>query len=238
MKRLFAIALLALSAVPAAHAEDDTAKLKQTLRDVIPHVQPDSVVASPINGLYEVTYGSTLVYVTADGRYLIQGDMLDVKDKRNLTEAHRAERRKEMLSDLGEDKLIIFKPEQPTHAVTVFTDIDCGYCRKFHQEIADFNKLGIEVRYAAFPRAGIGSPSFNKAVSVWCADDRNKAITQAKAGGNVDEKTCDNPVAAEYALGQQLGVTGTPTIILEDGTLVPGYVPAARLKQMLDQVAG
>jgi thiol:disulfide interchange protein DsbC len=185
-----------------------------------------------------VSFGPTLVYVTADGRYLIQGDVLDVKEKRNLTEAHRAERRKQILSSLDDNELIIFKPEQPTHAVTVFTDIDCGYCRKFHQEIADFNKLGIEVRYAAFPRAGIGSPSFNMAVSVWCADDRNRAITRAKAGDKVDEKTCDNPVAAEYTLGQQLGVTGTPSIILEDGTLVPGYVPAARLKQMLDQGAG
>lgn len=238
MNRLFAIAVLALSAISAAYAEEDAAKVKEMLSELIPDSQPDSIVASPIDGLYEVSFGPTLVYVTADGRYLIQGDMLDVKEKRNLTEAHRAERRKEMLGSLDDNELIIFKPDQATHAVTVFTDIDCGYCRKFHQEIADYNKLGIEVRYAAFPRAGIGSPSFNKAVSVWCADDRNKAITRAKAGDNIDKKTCDNPVAAEYMLGQQLGVSGTPSIILEDGTLVPGYVPPGRLKQLLDQGAG
>jgi thiol:disulfide interchange protein DsbC len=132
--------------------------------------------------------------------------------------------------------MVVFPPAGPTkHTVTVFTDIDCGYCRKLHQEIADYNQQGIKVRYLMYPRAGVGSESYNKAVWVWCADDRQDAITRAKRGEEIPHKTCANPVKEQFELGQTLGVRGTPSIILENGQMVPGYVPAAQLAQMLDE---
>ena len=131
---------------------------------------------------------------------------------------------------------MVFAPEKEVkHTISVFTDIDCGYCRKLHQEMAEYNKHGIKVRYLAYPRAGVGSEAYEKAVSVWCADDRQKAMTAAKTGGELKQKTCDNPVEAQFMLGQQLGISGTPALMLEDGQIFPGYVPADRLITMLDK---
>jgi len=133
--------------------------------------------------------------------------------------------------------MLIFAPKDYKYTVTVFTDIDCGYCRKLHAEIDQYNAKGIRVRYLMFPRAGVGSPSYQKAVNVWCADDRNQALTRSKAGETLEEKQCKNPVADEYALGQMVGVTGTPAIFLADGELVPGYVPADRMESILKEKA-
>jgi thiol:disulfide interchange protein DsbC len=231
---LLILAVLGLF-LPAAYAADDVARIEAALERVIPHGKPDSVKPSPIPGLYEVTYGSALVYVSADGRYALQGDLIDLETRSNLSEHARASKRLAALKELAGKDFIVFAPEHPKHTVTVFTDLDCTYCRKFHSEIADYNKLGIAVRYAAFPRSGIGSPSYDKAVSVWCAKDPKAALTQAKAGKEVEKKICDNPVKEEYLLGQQIGVSGTPTIILEDGTSLPGYVPPLRLSQLLER---
>ena len=122
---------------------------------------------------------------------------------------------------------------QTQHTVTVFTDIDCGYCRKMHSQMAAYNKEGIKIRYLMFPREGVNSDSFNKAVAVWCADDRQDAMTKAKRGEEIARKTCDNPVEAQFELGQKLGVRGTPSMILEDGEMIPGYVPPTQLAQLL-----
>jgi thiol:disulfide interchange protein DsbC len=130
--------------------------------------------------------------------------------------------------------MVIFAPEEYDHTITVFTDIDCGYCRKLHNEIDAFMAEGIRVRYLFYPRAGLGSPSYQKAVSVWCADDRKQALTDAKAGEPLPEKSCENPVADHMALGEAMGVTGTPAILLENGQLVPGYVPAKRMAAILN----
>ena len=141
----------------------------------------------------------------------------------------------EAIDDLGEDSMIVFAPKKVNHTVTVFTDIDCGYCRRLHTDMAGYNDKGIRIRYLFYPRAGIGSESYNKAVSVWCADDRKQAMTQAKAGQPVAPKTCENPVDEHYALGQAMRLQGTPALILESGETVPGYVPPDKLRQALDQ---
>jgi thiol:disulfide interchange protein DsbC len=235
MAKSFLLLLSLGLTLPGAYAADDVGRIKAALQRLVPHGEPDSITPSPIPGLYQVVYGTTLVYVTGDGRYLLQGDLVDLQQRKNLTEHARAATRLAALRDLDQRNLIVFAPEHPKHTVTVFTDVDCTYCRKFHSEIAEYNKLGIAVRYAAFPRSGIGSPSYEKAVSVWCATDRKAAITEAKAGKEVEQRTCDNPVKDEFLLGQRLGVSGTPTIILEDGTELPGYVPPLRLSQLLDR---
>jgi thiol:disulfide interchange protein DsbC len=174
--------------------------------------------------------------MSTNGQYVITGDMIDLKNSVNLSQAVRDEARMASIENLGEKNMIVFAPEKVKHTVTVFTDIDCGYCRKLHSEISKYNALGIKVRYLAYPRAGIGSPSYKKAVAVWCSADKKKALTEAKQGKDIKSKDCDNPVAREYQLGQALGVNGTPAIVLENGQIYPGYAPADRLIKVLDQV--
>lgn len=234
--RVILVGMIAAVALGAASAAD-LGELNKALQALIPDEKPDSVNPSPIPGLYEVVYGAQIYYLTEDGRYMLQGDMLDLQARANLTEAKRAAGRMQALNALGEDGMIVFVPKQVKHTITVFTDIDCSYCRKMHKEIAELNDLGIKVRYVAFPRAGIGSPSYDKAVSVWCAKDRQAAITRAKAEQPVEQKTCDNPVTKQFEAARKIGVSGTPSLVLEDGTLVPGYVPAQRLRELLDNKA-
>lgn len=200
----------------------------------------DSIGESPVPGFSEVVVGTTILYVSNDGRYLFQGNLIDVDGRRNLTDERMAQleetaapKRLAAINALPEASMIIFGPDQPKHTITVFTDLDCGYCRKLHSEIKQYNALGIRVRYLAFPRAGIPSDSYDKTVSVWCAQDRNAALTAAKAGAQVAKKTCDSPVGRQYDLGKQLGVTGTPTIITDTGRTIPGYVPPERLAKEL-----
>jgi thiol:disulfide interchange protein DsbC len=222
-----------LGGTQLALAADETAEVQKVLAEMVPDDKPDSITAAPIPGFFEVAYGPTLVYISKDGRYILQGDILDAKERRNLTEDKRSAKRLEAINAVGEDKMIVFAPQQVKHTISVFTDIDCGYCRKLHQEIAQYNEQGIKVRYMAFPRGGPDSPSFDKAVSVWCAADKNTALTRAKAGEEVEKKTCNNPVRAQYELGKRIGISGTPTLILEDGTMLPGYVPPRQLAVML-----
>jgi len=225
-------ALLAMGIV-ATGVQADEAAVRAGMAKLLPGVELDGVTAAPLPGLYEVTLGPRLFYVSEDGRYLIQGNLIDIESRENLTETKQAKAKKEAVEAMGEDKMVIFAPEKPAHTITVFTDIDCGYCRKLHREIEDYKKEGIAVRYLFYPRAGVGSPSYDKAVSVWCADDRNQAMTDAKTGKEVENRTCENPVQEHMALGKAMGVTGTPAIVLEDGEMLPGYVPAKRMAKFL-----
>ena len=213
----------------------DLTRLQAVLKDE----KPDSVTVTPIPGIYEVVIGGQVLYLSEDGRFAIQGEIVDLGSRDNLTENRRSEIRSKAIADIGEDKMVVFTPEGPVkHTVTVFTDIDCGYCRKMHTQMAGYNKEGIKIRYLWFPREGIGSESYNKAVSVWCADDRRDALTKAKRGESVEHKTCDNPVQAEYELGQKLGVRGTPSLVLESGEMIPGYVSPTQLVQLLADSKG
>ncbi len=211
------------------------AAVTHVLATLLPGTAPTSVKPAPSGGLYEVTYGPQIVYISADGRYLFKGDILDLKDHRNLTEDQRSGARLKALDALGEDKMVVFAPAKTRHTVTVFTDIDCPYCVKFHQQVGELNRDGIKVRYVAFPRAGIGSKSYREAVTVWCSDDRQQALTDAKAGRKLAQKSCDNPVKEEYELGRSFGVSGTPTLVLDNGDVLPGYVPARQLEKVLEQ---
>jgi thiol:disulfide interchange protein DsbC len=209
--------------------------IKEALAPILP-AGPESIRPTQIKGLYEVSVGTQIVYVSADGRYVLQGDLIDLKKQENVTESRRAESRKGALKAVDKDSMITYSPKgKVKHRIMVFTDIDCPYCRKLHKEVGKLNELGIEVDYLAFPRAGLGSPSYDKAVSVWCADDRQKAMNDAKNKGIIKPKTCDNPVKAQMELGDRIGVRGTPAIFLEDGTMLPGYMPAERLANMLDK---
>ncbi len=193
------------------------------------NAQPDSIVAAPLPGYVEVIYGSEIYYISNNAKHLISGEVYDLLSLENLTEQRRAVDRKKIMAAIPESSMIVYKAKDEKHVLNVFTDIDCVYCRKLHQEIAQINALGITVRYLAYPRAGLGSPSYDKAVSVWCNADRNVAMDKAKASGSIEPMKCDAPVAAHMQLAREMGVNSTPSLILDNGRLQPGYAPAAQL---------
>ena len=198
---------------------------------------PDSLTESPIPGVYQVLYGTEVVYVSSDGKYFIAGDMIDMETRKNLSEIAQRSVRNGILKDKLKDPIVFKAKGEEKHIVKVFTDIDCPYCAKMHREVPKLNEQGITVEYLMFPRAGVGSKSYDKAVSVWCAGDsdaQQTAMTIAKERKPLDEKKCENPIKAQYELGQEIGVTGTPALVTTTGRLIPGYMPADRLAKMLD----
>lgn len=224
------LSAMALSMSGSAVAADsaEIAAIKEKLKPL--QITPKSITQSEIPGMYQVLDGARILYVSKDAKYLFSGSLYEISTLKNLTDNALNDVRLDMIKSIPTSDMIAFKPEGETkHVVTVFTDIDCGYCRKLHNEMESYTDKGIEVRYLAYPRAGIGSDSYDKAVSVWCANDQQKAMTRAKDGAPVEKKTCDNPVADQYRLSQKMGLTGTPTLILDDGRQLPGYYPADRL---------
>jgi thiol:disulfide interchange protein DsbC len=219
-----------------ALAQADYSAVEERLRGLAPNAQSIAISETPIEGLLMVQIQGDIVYATADGRYLIQGRVVDLETREDLTESAKSDLRREIIAEVDSSKQIAFAPEDPSYELMVFTDIDCGYCRKLHAQMAEYNQQGISIRYMAFPRAGIGSRSYDKAVSVWCAEDQQEAMTQAKLGADPEPKQCDNPIAEQYQLGQQLGVTGTPALLTRSGQLIPGYVPPAQLRERLDKM--
>ncbi len=222
---VFSANILAQDAAKDAVPQELTAALD----NLMPGTKPTSIEPTPLPGIYEVSYGSTIFYFNKDASIMLRGDIIDVKNRVNLTEQKRGAARGKLLNSMDESKMIIYPAKNEIAKVTVFTDIDCPYCVKLHREMKDYNNEGITIRYMAYPRAGLGSRSYQKAVNVWCADNPAQAMTDAKEGKPVPNKTCDNPVADQFQLGQALGVQGTPAMFLEDGTSLPGYVPAKRL---------
>ena len=190
---------------------------------------------SPIAGIYEYSQGADVTYLTADGKFFIDGNIYDMDTRQNLSEVRRAQVRAALIAAVPESQMVIFSPDNPRYTVTVFTDVDCQYCRKLHSEIAEINKLGVRVRYVFFPRSGPGTESWHKAEAVWCSANRNEALTRAKLGAPVDtSKICaSTPVDREYNLGLSIGVHGTPAIVTESGDLIAGYLPARDLVQQI-----
>jgi thiol:disulfide interchange protein DsbC len=233
---LFA-SVLTLSGVSAA-APLTEKELANRIGKVLPGIEVGAVTRSPVDGLYEVALEGDVVYISADGRYVLKGDLLELDSRRNLSAEHRGQVRLKALKALPPETMIEFAPEDTRHVLYVYTDIDCGYCRKFHQQVMELNQAGIAVRYLAFPRAGVGSESFAKSISVWCAKDRQKALTDAKSGKPVSPAICDNAVERHYDLGQRMGVQGTPTLITDTGEELGGYVPAKQLVQFFKRKAG
>lgn len=233
-----ALALIAFSSFSMASTTDQatidsiTNKLN-TLQISVKTIKPSSV-----EGLYEVLTSSGVYYVSENTQFLVHGNIYDLDNKmENVTEKSLTVLRQEKLKAFEKD-MIVYKAEEEKHVITVFTDTSCGYCQKLHSEMADYNKLGITVRYLAFPRGGLKSNTYNTMVSIWCADDPKLAMDNAKSRKPIESQTCTNTIKDQYELGQFFGVTGTPALVLADGSLQPGYLPAARLIQLLDQSKG
>ena len=197
----------------------------------------ESIEPSIFDGIYKVYYGDLQpIYVSQDGNFFIYGDMYQINSNRiiNITNEETKSRRIDLLSSIPSNELIIFKSKNEISAITVFTDVDCGYCRKLHSQISEYNKVGITVKYAAFPRSGIGTQTFTRMVGAWCADDPKKVITDLKNDKKLNLDFCDDqPIAKHYVIGQKLGISGTPAIITPDGELIPGYVSPEELLSRL-----
>lgn len=239
MKRIFYSLLLVAVTLPlTANAADDAnlEAARAAISAKFAEIKPEHVHKSPIDGWFTVRRGAIIAYVSADGRYLLQGDLIDLEQQVNLSEAERDTARLEMMAAVDDDHSIIFSPEVVKHRVAIFTDIDCGYCRRLHGQIDQYLAEGIEVRYLLYPRNGPRSPSWAKAEEVWCANDRNTALTLAKQDQKFETQSCDSPtVSQHYALGQDIGLRGTPAIVLEDGRLVSGYLPPDGLLARINQ---
>ncbi len=238
--RLAAVAVICIAGITQVAAEDGVHpedRIRSQLRQAVPGIAITSIEPSPLKGIYMVeTSNRQLLYASEDGRFIFSGDMYQIDGTKiaNMTELRREAYRKKLVTAVAEEDMVVFRPQGDVKGkVYVFTDVDCGYCRKLHREVPRMNELGIQVNYLAYPRAGVGSDSYNKMVSVWCAEDRQAAMTVAKQGGRPESRVCDNPVAEEFELGNRIGVTGTPAIVLESGRLLPGYVPADNLARTL-----
>jgi thiol:disulfide interchange protein DsbC len=245
MSPLLATAAL-LALFPAAATEGMSVEEQIAAR--IPGIEAEQVRQTPIAGLWEVSLDRQVVYVSEDGRYLVRGDIVDLMTSRNLTDERLGELHELMAerllsaleNDLDEGRMVVFSPDKPKHTVTVFTDIDCVYCRRLHREIEEYNERGIKVRYVFLPLAGPGSSSWSKAEAVWCSADRNDAMTRAKLGENVVATgPCeDTPVAEHYRISRTLGIQGTPGLVTEDGEYRSGYLPPEQLAAWLDSRGG
>jgi thiol:disulfide interchange protein DsbC len=201
-------------------------------------IEPGDVKASPVDGWYTIQRGSVVAYISGDGRYLLQGDMIDLDEQVNLTELVRSDARRELMATISDDQFITFSPADVKYSVSIFTDTECTYCRRLHSQIEDYMAQGIEVRYLLYPRNGPATRAWNTAEEVWCATDRQNALTMAKLDRKFDTATCDSSaVQRHYVIGKGVGLSGTPAIVLDDGTLIAGYVPPAQLAIRLQQNA-
>ena len=230
MKNSFISFILIFSVLVSASQENIREGLKNILPDgaVIEQIEP-----SPIPGIYAVYYGDLQpIYVTQDGSFFIYGDIykININSISNITEKSVAERRKLILQNIPSEELISFKSSNEQFSVIVFTDVDCGYCRKLHNQIDEYNSLGISINYAAFPRSGIGTSAFTKMVGAWCSDNPKDSMTKLKNNLTLDISFCENqPVSKQYIIGKKLGVDGTPSFFSMDGEMFPGYIEPEEL---------
>ncbi|WP_052501552.1 DsbC family protein [Thiomicrospira microaerophila] len=222
--------LVAASLSFNALADEAVAKIQQKLNQVIPSAPSAQITKSQVDGLYQVVLGPNVIYITADAQYLFNGNLIDLNTRDNLTEIAKDQARAQALAEIDAATMISFKAKgEEKRTITIFTDIDCPFCKRFHNEVEELNKNGITVRYLAFPRSGPNTPSYHKMVSVWCDKDPVKAMDDAKNGLDPKNQRCENPVQMHMMHAQQFGITGTPTMIVDDGSMIPGYVEAKEL---------
>ncbi|MBW8823972.1 MAG: DsbC family protein [Xanthomonadales bacterium] len=229
------VPIAAAAAKPVAGSPE--ARAIDALHKANPQLKVDRVAAAPMPGFRELIVAGQTLYVSDDGRYVMQGNLYDTVAKKDLSEATMSALRREELAKVPASQRIVFAPANPKYTVSVFTDIQCGFCQKLHSQIAQYNAQGIAVEYLAYPRMGPASDDFSQMEAVWCSADRGKALTDAKNGKRISAPRCSSPVAMEYDLGQRLGLTGTPMIVAPNGVAAPGYLDPSRMKQWLDSVA-
>lgn len=211
--------------------------IQTRLQKIDPRIEVVAFKDAPINNFYEVQLSSgDLLYVSKQTNHILAGNLLEITNTGlvDLTEVARSAIRTQAIQAVPKEEQVIFAAKGETKAVVqIFTDSTCPYCSRLHEQVPELNKQGVEVRYLAFPRQGPQGKGFNDLVNVWCADNKQQAMTAAKEGKLLPNKQCDNPIAKQYELGRKLGVQGTPAIFLPDGRIIPGFVPAERLMSEL-----
>ena len=221
--------------VTSAIANDALKKeFQKSLSRLSSDFEISDVKETPIKGIYQVTIGPDVIYMSRDGNYVLKGEILDIGNRRNLTEDFHAQKRINLLNTIADSEYIEFSSTKTKNHIYVFTDVDCGYCRKLHRDVPELNSMGIAVRYLAYPRAGVDSIIGEEMRNVWCAENRQKALTTSKNRQPIEVKICDAPIARHHALGRELGVTGTPAIFLENGRKLPGYIPPDELYEQIN----
>ncbi|MEM7206667.1 MAG: DsbC family protein [Pseudomonadota bacterium] len=238
MKFLPVLAALLVLAAPTVHADTDAdiAQLRDALGKAMPDLPLDSVKASPIPGLLEVVTGAQVFYFTPDAKYVVEGSIIDVERRVNLTQQRQGRTQLAAINALGDAKMVIYRPDSDAdrqRSITVFTDTTCPYCSRLHLGVPELLSQGISVRYLLYPRAGLNSPAHETLTSVWCADDPLDAMTKAKAGESIEQKSCENPIVEHIAMARQVGLQGTPHILLDNGLVIPGYRPPDELVRLL-----
>lgn len=236
------VALLTSSFVfTSALAADDDAELEQVRQKIggmFEMIEPESINRSQVDDWYVIQQGSIIAYVSGDGRYLLQGDLIDLDNSVNLSEQSRNDARRELMSTVSDNDVITFSPDEVKYSVSIFTDVECTYCRRLHGQIEEYLARGIEVRYLLYPRNGPASRAWNTAEDVWCAADRQSALTKAKLDQKFSTATCDSSMVQDhYVIGRDVGLSGTPAIVFDDGTLISGYLPPDQLVAQLEQNA-
>lgn len=214
---------------------DTPEEIKAALAEVMgQRAASAEIKESPMSGVYQADIGDRVVFISKVGDHLLLGDVFDTARKVSLSEEIKQQKALEVVNEMKEDDMIVFAPEETKRTITIYTDVDCPYCRKLHKEVPSLVKSGVKVRYLWYPRSGVGTPSYDKAVSIWCAEDQTAAMDDAKLHNKIAEASCDpNPVSAQYSSGQRVGVRGTPTIVVDDGTIIGGYLPAKNLLAQL-----
>ncbi|MCH7502949.1 MAG: DsbC family protein [Proteobacteria bacterium] len=220
----------------AGEVSEDLQQVREKVAEMFDSIEPEHVNVSPVDGWYTIQKGSIVAYITKDGRYLLQGDLIDLDNDINLTEASRSESRRDLMASVTSDRAITFSPTETKYSVSVFTDVECTYCRRLHSQIDEYLAHGIEVRYLLYPRNGPASRSWNTSEEVWCARDRQNALTMAKLDRKFETSNCDASIIQDnYLMGKAIGLSGTPAIVLDNGTLIGGYLPPDALLQRLEQ---
>ena len=238
MRLLAAFAALSLSPVLAQEVDSDLERVRQKVTTMFDMIEAKDVHASPVDGWYTIQKGAIVAYISTDGRYLLQGDLIDLEQNLNMSELARNESRRELMATVKDEDVILFSPVDKKYSVSVFTDVECTYCRRLHSQINEYLADGIEVRYLMYPRNGPSSRAWTTAEQVWCANDRNSALTAAKNDQKFASTDCDaSIVERQYLMGHEIGLSGTPAIVLEDGTLISGYLTPDQLRARLDQAA-
>ena len=240
--RISILSFLAAGFLSFPASADDAAELqhvRETVASMFDGIDEEDIFPSDVDGWYTIRKGAIIAYISGDGRYLLQGDLIDLAEQVNLSEKDRNAARMKMMTSVDDDQAIVFTPDVVRHTVSIFTDIDCTFCRRLHNQIEEYMDEGIEVRYFLYPRNGPTSPSWAKAEQVWCSDNRNEALTLAKLDKTFPTRDCDSSIVSNhYSMGQDVGLRGTPAIVLEDGTLFSGYLPPQQLTEAIATTIG
>ena len=232
----FVATLPMFSFAQAGDSDPELDAVRQKVGEMFDMIKPEHVSNSPVDGWYTIHTGSIVAYISADGRYLLQGDLVDLDNQVNLSENVRTDARRKLMASVTDDQTILFTPEEIKYSVSVFTDVDCTYCRRLHSQIDQYLEHGIQVRYLMYPRNGPASRAWSTAEDVWCASDRQSALTMAKLDRDFPTANCDaSAIQEHYVMGRDVGLNGTPAIVLEDGTLIGGYLEPDQLIATLEQ---